>query len=78
MKTAQDAINDIKQKVESAGFRMADLCRVAGISQAQLSRWQNGITEPLYINMNKLEQAAQALIEARLRVLNKAMEDAVK
>jgi predicted transcriptional regulator len=78
MKIAQQAIHDIKTKVESAGFKMSDLCRVAEINQAQVSRWQNGITEPLYSTVLRLEQAADALISARLQVLNKAMEDAVK
>jgi transcriptional regulator with XRE-family HTH domain len=78
MKIAQQAINDIKYKIESAGYRMSDLCRVAEINQAQVSRWQNGITEPLYSTVVRLEQAADALISARLQVLNKAMEDAVK
>jgi predicted transcriptional regulator len=78
MKIAQQAIHDIKTKVESAGFKMSDLCRVAEINQAQVSRWQNGITEPLYSTVLRLEQAANALISARLQVLNKAMEEAVK
>jgi predicted transcriptional regulator len=78
MKIAQQAIHDMKTKVESAGFKMSDLCRVAEINQAQVSRWQNGITEPLYSTVLRLEQAADALISARLQVLNKAMEDAVK
>ncbi len=78
MKIAQQAILDIKHKVEAAGFKMSDLSRVAEINQAQISRWQNGITEPLYSTVVRLEQAADALISARLQVLNKAMEDAVK
>jgi len=79
MKTvSQQAINDIKYKAESAGYKMSDVCRVAEIDQAQVSRWLNGITEPLYGSVIKLDQAADALISARLQVLNKAMEDAVK
>ena len=78
MKVAQQAIHDIKHKIESAGFRMSDLCRVAEIDQAQLSRLISGQTEPLYSTVIRLEEAANALISARLQVLNKAMEDAVK
>ena len=78
MKIAQQAIHDIKNKVESAGFKMSDLCRVAEINQAQVSRWQNGITEPLYSTVLRLDEAANALVSARLQVLNKAMEEAVK
>jgi transcriptional regulator with XRE-family HTH domain len=79
MKTvSQQAMHDIKYKAESAGYKMSDVCRVAEIDQAQVSRWLNGITEPLYGSVIKLEQACDALISARLQVLNKAMEDAVK
>ena len=78
MKVSQQAIRDIKYKIESAGYRMSDLCRVAEINQAQLSRWINGQTEPLYSTVIRLEQAADALISARLQVINKAMEEAVK
>jgi hypothetical protein len=37
-----------------------------------------GTTEPLYGSVIRLDQAADALVSARLTVLNKAMEDAVK
>lgn len=76
--TSQQAIEGIKYKAESAGYKMSDVCRVAEINQAQVSRWLNGVTEPLYGSVIKLEQACDALISARLQVLNKAMEDAVK
>lgn len=78
MKVSQQAIQDIKHKIEAAGYRMSDLCRVAEIDQAQLSRWVNGQTEPLYSTVIRLEQAADALISARLQVLNKAIEDTAK
>ena len=78
MKIAQQAIMDIKHKVEAAGFKMSDLCRVAEINQAQVSRWQNGITEPLYSTVVRLDEAANALVSARMTMLNKAMDEAVK
>jgi len=78
MKVSQQAIQDIKYKIESAGYRMSDLCRVAEINQAQVSRWQNGITEPLYSTVLRLDEAANALVSARMTILNKAMEEAVK
>ena len=79
MKTiSQEALHAIRHKVECAGYKMSDVCRVAEIDQAQVSRWLNGITEPLYGSVIKLEQAADALISARLKVINQAMEDAVK
>ena len=79
MKTvSQQAMHDIKYKAESAGYKMSDVCRVAEIDQAQVSRWMSGTTEPLYGSVMRLDQAADALVSARLTVLNKAMEDAVK
>jgi predicted transcriptional regulator len=78
MKIAQQAIMDIKHKVEAAGFKMSDLSRVAEINQAQISRWQNGITEPLYSTVVRLDEAANALVSARMTMLNKAMDEAVK
>ena len=74
---AQQAISDIKGKAESAGFRMSDVCRVAEIDQAQVSRWANGVTEPLYGSVKRLEQSVEALIAARLKTLSEAMDAAV-
>ena len=78
MKTAKEVINDIKDRIELTGMKMSDLCRVMDIDQAQMSRWISGATEPLYGSVMRLDQAADALVSARLIVLNKAMEDAVK
>ena len=79
MKTiSQEALHAIRHKVECAGYKMSDVCRVAQIDQAQVSRWMSGTTEPLYGSVMRLDQAADALVSARLTVLNKAMEDAVK
>jgi predicted transcriptional regulator len=71
---AQQAISDIKGKAESAGFRMSDVCRVAEIDQAQVSRWSNGVTEPLYGSVKRLEQSVDALIAARLKTLSEAVD----
>jgi transcriptional regulator with XRE-family HTH domain len=79
MKTiAQQEMQDIKYLIESAGYRLSDLCRVAGIDHSQLSRWVNGQVDPRYSTVIKLKAAADALISARLQVINQAMEDAVK
>jgi len=49
MKTiSQEALSAIRHKVEAAGYKMSDVCRVAEIDQAQVSRWMSGTTEPLY------------------------------
>jgi predicted transcriptional regulator len=73
---AQQAISDIKSKAESAGFRMSDVCRVAEIDQAQVSRWSSGATEPLYGSVRRLEEAVDALIAARLKTLSEAVNAA--
>jgi len=73
---AQQAISDIKAKAEEAGFKMADVCRVAEIDQSQVSRWGNAVTEPLYSAVVRLEQAVDALVAARLKKLAEAQEKA--
>ena len=73
---AQQAISDIKAKVLDAGFKMSDVCRVADIDQSQVSRWANGVTEPLYSAVVRLQQAADALVAARLKALSEAQEKA--
>ena len=73
---AQQAISEIKAKAEEAGFRMSDICRVADIDQSQVSRWANGVTEPLYSAVVRLEQAVDALVAARLKKLSEAQEKA--
>jgi predicted transcriptional regulator len=85
MKTVIEVINDIKERIESTGLKMSDLCRVMDIDQAQMSRWISGGVEPLYSTVLKMESAASTLIQARMdylnakmQDLNKAMEDAVK
>lgn len=51
---------------------MSDVCRVAEIDQAQVSRWLSGATEPLYGSVKRLEQSADALVAARLKTLSEA------
>jgi hypothetical protein len=53
---------------------MSDVCRVAEIDQAQVSRWSNGVTEPLYGSVKRLEQSVDALIAARLKTLSEAAD----
>jgi len=53
---------------------MSDVCRVAEIDQAQVSRWSNGVTEPLYGSVKRLEQSVEALIAARLKTLSEAVD----
>lgn len=71
---AQQALSDIKAKAEAAGFKMSDVCRVAEIDQSQVSRWANGVTEPLYSAVVRLQQAVDALVSARLKKLAEAQK----
>ena len=73
---AQQALSDIKARAEEAGFKMSDICRVADIDQSQVSRWANGVTEPLYSAVVRLQQATDALVAARLKKLSEAQEKA--
>jgi transcriptional regulator with XRE-family HTH domain len=73
---AQQAISEIRAKAEAAGFRLSDVCRVAEVDQAQVSRWSNGVTEPLYGAVKRLEQAADALVAARLQKLSEVQKPA--
>ena len=57
---------------------MADVCRVAEIDQSQASRWLSGRTKPLYASVVRLNQVVDAMVAARLQVLNKAMDEALK
>jgi transcriptional regulator with XRE-family HTH domain len=75
MKTlAQQALSDIKARAEAAGFKISDVCRVAEIDQSQVSRWANGVTEPLYSAVVRLQQAVDALVAARLQKLAEAQK----
>lgn len=64
-------IQDIKQRAEDAGFKMADVCREAGINQAQMSRWIAGKTVPLISSIEKLVSATDRLIARRIEMLDK-------
>jgi len=75
---AQQAISEIKLKAESAGFRLSDVCRIAEIDQAQVSRWHSGATEPLYGSVRRLEASVDALIAARLKKISGSLDAAAK
>ena len=76
MKTTDNPIKDVMAKAAAAGYSMADVCRVAEIDQSQASRWLSGRTKPLYDSVKRLNDATDALVVARLEVLNKAMDEA--
>ena len=62
-------LTEIIERAEKAGFRMADICREAGIDQAQMSRWMAGHTVPLITSIEKLRTATDRLIIGRIKSL---------
>jgi transcriptional regulator with XRE-family HTH domain len=76
MKTTDNPIKDVMAKAAAEGYSMADVCRVAEIDQSQASRWLSGRTKPLYASVVRLNQVVDAMVAARLQVLNKALDEA--
>jgi len=62
-------LTEIIERAEKAGFKMADICREAGIDQAQMSRWMAGHTIPLITSIEKLRTATDRLIIGRIKSL---------
>ena len=62
-------LTEIIERAEKAGFKMADICREAGIDQAQMSRWMAGHTVPLITSIEKLKTATDRLIAGRIKSL---------
>ena len=69
--TTQSAIRVIREKAERSGFTLSDVAYAANIDKAQVSRWSTGKVIPLYSAVIKLEEACDALVEARLLMLQK-------
>jgi hypothetical protein len=72
--TTQQAIRAIREKAERSGFTLSDVAYAAGIDKAQVSRWSTGKVIPLYSAVIKLQEACDALVEARLLALQKERE----
>jgi len=69
--TTQAAIRAILEKAERSGFTLSDVAYAAGIDKAQVSRWSTGKVVPLYSAVINLQEACDALVEARLLMLQK-------
>jgi transcriptional regulator with XRE-family HTH domain len=69
--TTQIAIRAIREKAERSGFTLSDVAYAAGIDKAQVSRWSTGKVVPLYSAVVNLQEACDALVEARLLMLQK-------
>jgi len=72
--TTQIAIRAIREKAERSGFTLSDVAYAAGIDKAQVSRWSTGKVVPLYSAVVNLQEACDALVEARLLMLQKERE----
>lgn len=71
---SQTAIRAIREKAERSGFFLSDVAYAAGIDQAQVSRYATGKVIPLYSAVIRLQEACDALVEARLLMLQKERE----
>jgi transcriptional regulator with XRE-family HTH domain len=69
--TTQAAIRAIREKAERSGFTLSDVAYAASIDKAQVSRWSTGKVVPLYSAVVNLQEACDALVEARLLMLQK-------
>lgn len=69
--TNPNYIQEIQERAKLAGFNMAEVCREAGIDQAAFSRWKRGTTIPLVSSMQRLRDAVDRLIAARLESIDK-------
>ena len=75
MQMARDLGERVRELREQAGYSAAELGRVVGISQSQISRVENGKQMPLYTLLMELADAlgttpddlliAEALLDAR-------------
>ncbi len=72
--TTQIAIRAIREKAERSGFTLSDVAYAAGIDKAQVSRWSTGKVVPLYSAVVNLQEACDALVEARLLMLQKEIQ----
>ena len=72
--TTQQAIRTIREKAERSGFTLSYVSYATGIDKAQVSRWSTGKVVPLYSAVIKLQEACDALVEARLLTLQKERE----
>ena len=65
MDSAFKVLADLESRIGAAGFSMAEVCREAGISQAQVSRWRSKIYEPRLSSLQKLEDALKDMVKER-------------
>lgn len=72
---SQIAIRAVREKAERSGFSLSDVAYAAGIDRAQVSRWATGKVIPLYNAIIKMEEACEALVDARLLQLQQERQE---
>ena len=55
-------LDDMHEVARKNGLFMAAVCKEAGISPAQLSRWRKGKVRPLYDSVIGLQEALERLL----------------
>ena len=63
---------DLKAKVEAAGFTMTAVCRRAGVSTGTPTHWEAGNSAPNQSTYDKMITALNALITERTEAMKKA------
>lgn len=51
---------EVEEQAKSAGWTMAEVCRIAGVAQSTFTRWKNGTTCPSVDVALRLRDAARA------------------
>lgn len=74
MNSTENPIKDVMARAATHGYTMADVCRVAEISQTQVSRWISGRVDPLYGTVARLNQVVDAMVAAKLEIESKRQE----
>lgn len=67
MDSAFKVLADLENRIGAAGFSMAQVCRRAKVSQAQVSRWRAKTYEPRLSNLQKLDDVLKDMIAERGR-----------
>jgi len=65
MDSAFKVLADLENRIGASGFSMAQVCKQAKVSQAQVSRWRSQTYEPRLSGLKKLEDALYALLADR-------------
>lgn len=52
----------LEKQARSAGFRVADILRAAGVDRSTWTRWRNGVTSPRLDNWKAVNKAVADLL----------------